>query len=104
MTDHPTATDREAVVLVPPVDTLEVDDGLLVLYERTVVRLTVLGRAVIDLCSRPTTEAALAAGLVREFGDPPDGDLLAATRTVVEELLAGGVLRREGPRCERTDR
>lgn len=91
----PDIPDPGPLISVPPVDLLEVGDGLLVLYERTVIRLTDLGRAAMELCSAPMTETDLAEALSLRFGDPPDGDLRAATRAVVDELLAGGVLRRE---------
>lgn len=85
------------VVHVTPVDRLTTPDGELLLYERRLVRLGPLGAAVADLASGPVDLASLAAGLERLFGAPAGADLLDATRTAVEELVADGVLRVVAP-------
>lgn len=79
---------------VEPVDTLRLDDGALVLHERTVIRLNELGLAITDLCNRPRTIGELAEELTHAFGEPPQGGL-AATRDAVDALLSVGVIREE---------
>ncbi|WOP17197.1 PqqD family protein [Raineyella sp. LH-20] len=94
-----TTTQPRRVTRVEPVDRLELDDGVLLLYDRTVIRLTDLGRAVVEMCEQPLTEAEIAERLAAEFGEPPEGGLLEATHRLVEDLLSGDVLRRaEGRR------
>ncbi|QGF23876.1 hypothetical protein [Raineyella fluvialis] len=90
--------DRDAVVLVEPVDTLEVDDGMLVLYDRTVIRLTAIGRAVVDYCHQLRTPTNVADHLAGVFGAPPEGNLLDATLAVIDSLLGAGVLQRVASR------
>ncbi|MEA5153905.1 hypothetical protein [Raineyella sp.] len=87
----------DVLVSVEPVDVLELDDGALLLFERTVVRLSELGRTVVDLCRQPHSEAEIAGHLVDIFGTPPDGDLAEATACVIRDLLSDGVLRRLPP-------
>nr|NLI51544.1 hypothetical protein [Propionibacterium sp.] len=82
----------DGVRLVPPVDRLDFEEGSLLLYERRLVSLSVLGAAVADLSATPTTVAALAEGLREAFGDPADGSADEATAAVVAALLALGVL------------
>lgn len=89
-----TTTPPRLLTRVEPVDRLDLDDGVLLLYGRTVIRLTDLGRAVVEMCDRPLTEAEIADRLAAEFGEPPAGGLLEATHRLVEDLLSGDVLRR----------
>lgn len=80
------------VRLVPPVDRLDLDEGTLLLYERRLVSLSVLGAAVADLSTEPVTAAALTESLRAEFGDPVAGSAAAATAEVVAALVDLGVL------------
>lgn len=91
-TSHPT-DHQHRFVRVEPVDSLEVADGVLVLYDRTVVRLTALASALVARCTEPMTEAEIADTLAADFGEPADGDLRGATRALVEELRSAGILR-----------
>lgn len=88
--------DSGRVRRVEPVDTLRLDDGALVLYERTVIRLSELGLAIMELCDSLRTIAELATELTLVFGEPLQGGT-AATRDVVDTLLAAGVLHEERP-------
>ena len=87
------ARTTERVVRVEPVDSLPVDDGLLLLYEREVIKVATLGQVIFDYCDEPRTASQVAAELARECGEPPDAELEAATRTILDDLLSSGVLR-----------
>lgn len=91
VTDEP----RAALVRVEPVDVLALDGGVLLLFERTVVRLSDLGRTIVELCAQPRTEAEIARYLATTFGTPPDQTLEDATSQAIQALLADGVLRRD---------
>lgn len=77
---------------VPPVDRLDFEEGSLLLYERTLVSLSVLGAAVVRHTAEPTSVADLADRLREEFGDPVAGSVEAATASVVDALVGTGVL------------
>lgn len=83
----------EPVVRVEPVDLLMTEDGALLLYDREVLRLSLLAGAVFEWCAEPRTVAELARLLVDEFGAPPSGDIEDATAAIVAELRDRGVLR-----------
>lgn len=83
---------------VEPVDRLTTDEGTLLLYERELIALTPLAAEVFARCARPTTLDVLAAHLGAEFGAPDGTTLEEATRGVVAELVARGVLARDGDR------
>ncbi len=84
----------DLVRLVPPVDRLDLDEGTLLLYERRLISLSVLGGAVADHTVEPVSVAALAGLLRTEFGDPADHSASDATASVVADLLDLGVLER----------
>lgn len=81
----------------PAVDVLESDSGAVVLLRDAtfsrVVRLSPLGAAVRAFTSaRGMPLSSVAAHLTSIFGGPSEGDVLAATRAVVEELVREGVV------------
>ncbi|WOQ16347.1 PqqD family protein [Raineyella sp. W15-4] len=82
---------------VEPEDSLTLADGLLLLYQHTVVRLSDVGRAIVALCDQPRTDAEIAGRLAAEFGHPPQGSIEDAARDAVDMLVSGGILRRTGP-------
>jgi hypothetical protein len=82
------------VRLVPPVDRLDLDEGTLLLYERRLISLSILGGAIADHAAAPVSLADLTALLRSEFGDPADGAASEATAEVVASLLELGVLER----------
>lgn len=77
---------------VPPVDALDRPEGLLVLTGRELVRLSDLAADVFRWSEAPVPLAALAARLVDAYGAPPEADALEATRVVVDDLAARGVV------------
>lgn len=76
---------------VEPVDALFRPEGAVLLYERTLIRLTPLGEETFHLAEQPVTLDDLAAHLLQTFG-PPEGDLTALVEEVVAQLTAEGVL------------
>lgn len=80
------------VCRVDPVDELRRDEGVLLLYERNLVRLSVLGDEIYRVSEQPRTVAELALHLAEVFGQA-DVDTEAATEAAVTQLLAEGVLR-----------
>lgn len=85
------ATDQ--IVRIEPADSLPIDDGVLLLYERQALRLNAVAAAVFSYCRVPRTLVELAEELRQIAGEPPDGDLADATAAVVADLRAAGVLR-----------
>lgn len=81
---------------VEPVDHLETEEGELVLYERELVALNPLASVVFALCAQPTTMEALAVHLAEVFGAPDGVSVLEATRDIVDQLVARGVLTHQG--------
>lgn len=76
-----------------PTDALTRDEGTLLLYETSVIRLSPLGEEVFSATDRPITLADLADHLAAVFG-APEGGLLEATEEVVHQLELCGVLHR----------
>lgn len=81
------------VQLREPNDMMLSDDGteMLLLYDRTVIRLGTLASAIVELSVQPITFDDLNDALVAHFGPPPpEGS--GQARHQVEELIAQGVL------------
>lgn len=79
-------------VRTSPVDALPIDDGLLLLYQREIFRLSLLGQMVYEHCEQPRTATEIADWLLEQLGAPPEGDLHESSRTVITQLTAAGVL------------
>jgi len=77
---------------VEPVDVLLGDEGALILLEHRLIRLSPLGGEVFERCTSPATLEQLAGHLAATFGTPPDASPLDATRTIVDQMVALGVL------------
>lgn len=84
------------IELIPPVDHLAGSGGVLLLYPERFFRLGPLGRVIVDESTGGTTQAKLEQALIREFGEPEDGDVSMRVRQAVNDLIEQGVLRAEG--------
>lgn len=76
---------------VEPVDALFRPEGAVLLYERTLIRLTPLGEETFHLAEQPVTLDEIASHLLAAFG-APEGDLNALVEAVVQQLTSEGVL------------
>ena len=74
-------------------DRFERDGRVLLLFERQVVELSVLGLRAWELASDAVAEEALTAALVAEFGSPDAGSADAAVAGLVSELTSLGLLK-----------
>ncbi len=77
-----------------PVDLLRGEDGALLLYGATLVRVSALGIAVFDLVGTGIDADDLPAQLAERFGAPAEGSAAEATSAAVDALVAQGVLLR----------
>jgi hypothetical protein len=81
---------------VPPTDRIDHEGEAVVLVGAQVVRLSALATTVLDLAATWLEEGDLAARLVATHGPPPAGaDPQTATRAVLEQLVAHGLLERD---------
>lgn len=81
---------------VPPTDRADHEGEAVVLIGAQVVRLSALATTVLDLAIAWLDEGDLAARLVAAHGPPPGGmDPRSATRAVLEQLVAHGLLERD---------
>lgn len=81
---------------VPAHDELHVDGESVVLLDGQAQRVSVLGTAIRGLAVDGLGLEVLAEALGQEFGEPPDGDLLAMTRRAADDLVGAGLLTRSG--------
>lgn len=82
----------ERVLRFQPADALFREEGTLLLYETTVVRLSALGEEIFHATAQPIHLAELAEHLAALFG-APEGDTLGATELAVHQLSLQGVVR-----------
>ncbi len=94
-------TQAASYVRTSPVDALPIDDGLLLLYQREIFRLSLLGQMVYEHCEQPRTATEIADWLLEQLGAPPEGDLHESSRTVITQLTAAGVLQETPTTAER---
>ncbi|NNM46506.1 hypothetical protein [Knoellia koreensis] len=81
---------------VPPTDRIDHEGEAVVLVGAQVVRLSALATTVLDLAVTWRGDGELAARLVAAHGPPPgDADPQSATRAVLEQLVAHGLLERD---------
>lgn len=73
-------------------DVLEGDEGVLVLMDADLHRLSLLGGATLRACERPATLAEIEDALVAQFGPPPDGEASELARAAVAGLVELGLL------------
>lgn len=88
---------RSVVSAVPVIDRLAAEDGMVLMVEagaaHRVVRLSPLGRVILDAVGDETTLGGLESSLLEQVGPPPDGDLSSAVRAAVALLVRAGALR-----------
>ena len=84
------------VTASPVVDRLESGDGIVVMVAsgaaHRIVRLSPLGRALLDAVGDVTTMGDLEAAMLEQLGPPQDGDLSGAVRVAVGGLVDTGLL------------
>lgn len=76
----------------PVVDSLEIEDGLLILLEEQLVRLGPIGAAIVESAIDPIAAELLPELLVEQLGHPGDTDPGPVVAAAVDELLTLGVL------------
>ncbi len=81
---------------IPPVDRLERDGRILLLYDRQVLELNPLARAAFELAGEWIVLSDLTARLVEKFGTP-DGDPVKFVESLVDELCDIEVMERSKP-------
>ena len=78
------------------IDRLTTEGGVVVMVEagpaHRVVRLSDLGREVVDAVGAGTTLGGLESSMLERVGPPPNGDLSAAVHAAVAMLVDAGVL------------
>ena len=57
-----------------------------------IVRLSLLGREILDAVGEGTTLGSLEDSILERLGPPPDGDLSGAVQAAVRELSDAGLL------------
>jgi hypothetical protein len=89
-------TPRTVLASAAVIDEITGDDGSVVLlpgaHGDRVLRLSVMAARARALCSPSMSLGDLSGRLAQEYGEPPDGDRVAATIAIVEGLIEGGVL------------
>lgn len=73
-------------------DVLSRDGQTLALFDTQLVWLSELGALAYERADAPITVADLADALRAEFGEPPTGSLADAVSSLVDDLVARGVL------------
>lgn len=81
-----------AYLRVEPVDLLVRDDESIVVYESRFVRLGPLATFIVVNAETPQTADELTARLTDAFGAPAEGSASDATRRMLVDLVAQGVL------------
>lgn len=88
---------------LPAVDRLHRDGRTLILLQHQVLELGPLALTAYDAASGGVTHTDLVELLVADFGTPPDRPASEAVASVIDELVALGLLVRDTPQAEPTE-
>ena len=76
-----------------PLDALEIDgESLLLLPPDQVVRLSIIGTAIVAAAAAPISADGIATEIQARFGEPEDGDVLGAIFVCCAALVEAGAL------------